>query len=217
MKKDYYIIGSGGFAKEVYALTLQALKTSNQFKGFIDIDPSKSIIKVGNLNLPVINQTDFLETVSPSEKIELYIGVGNPQIINKISKLFTSYNFPNLIHPNVIYDSNLVELGIGNILTAGCILPADISIGSFNIFNLSTTLAHDIVIGNCNVFNPGVNVSGAVIIGSSNLFGTNSTVLQTLAISDNNVIGASALLTKNVKSNSTMVGIPARNVNDVNQ
>ena len=63
----------------------------------------------------------------------------------------------------------------------------------------------------------GVNVSGAVIIGSSNLFGTNSTVLQTLAISDNNVIGASALLTKNVKSNSTMVGIPARNVNDVNQ
>lgn len=217
MKKDYYIIGSGGFAKEVYVLTLQALKASNNFKGFIDIDPSKSIMKIGSSNLSVISQTEFLETVIPCDEVELYIGVGNPQVIDKISKLFSSYNFPNLIHPSVIYDSILVKLGKGNIITAGCILPANISIGSFNIFNLSTTLAHDIVIGNCNVFNPAVNVSGEVIIGSSNLFGVNATVLQNLTICDDNVIGASALLTKNINSNTTMIGIPARNVNDVNQ
>ena len=210
MNKSYYIIGSGGFAKEVYILTLQTLTDSDYFKGFIDIDPPKDVIKIGNENLPVINQVDFLNTIQPSEQIELYIGIGNPGVIDKISKLFKNYSFPNLIHPNVIYDTSSVKLGRGNILTAGCILPVDILIGSFNIFNLSTTLAHDVIIGDNNIFNPGVNISGSVSIGSSNLFGTNSTVLQTLEICNNNIIGASSLITKNIKSDNIMIGIPAK-------
>lgn len=44
MIKNYYIIGSGGFAKEVYTLTLQTLTNSNSFKGFIDLDPPKKNI-----------------------------------------------------------------------------------------------------------------------------------------------------------------------------
>jgi sugar O-acyltransferase (sialic acid O-acetyltransferase NeuD family) len=208
--KNYYIIGCGGLAKEVYTLTSQTLANSNHFKGFIDLDNSNEVIIIGNENFPIINQVEFLKRTTPSKKNELYIGVGNPIIIDKISKLFTNYNFPNLIHPNVIYDVNSVKLGRGNILTAGCILTVDISLGSFNYFNLTTTVGHDVIIGDNNVFNPGVNISGSVKIGSSNLFGTNSTILQTLKIENNNIIGASSLLTKSINSDNIMLGVPAK-------
>ena len=212
MIKNYYIIGSGGFAKEVYTLTLQTLTKSISFKGFIDIAPQNNSISIGNKNLPVFNQDNFLDTIIPSEKVDLYIGVGNPRVIDKISEIFINYNFPNLIHPNVIYDSKSVRLGRGNILTAGCVLTVDILVGSFNIFNLSTTVGHDVTIGNNNIFNPGVNISGSVEIGSRNLFGTNATILQTLKIENNNVIGASALLAKSIKSDNVMIGLPAKKI-----
>ena len=212
MDKNYYIIGSGGFAKEVYTLTLQTLTNSNYFKGFIDLDPLKESILIGDKNLPIFDQGEFLDTISPTEEIELYIGIGNPIVIDEISKIFTDYNFPNLIHPNVIYDLNSINFGRGNILTAGCILTVDILVGSFNIFNLSTTVGHEVSIGNNNIFNPGVNISGSVKIGSSNLFGTSATILQALKIESNNVIGASSLLTKSIKSDNVMIGVPAKNI-----
>tara|TARA_B110000211_G_scaffold218424_1_gene263226 strand:+ start:364 stop:1005 length:642 start_codon:yes stop_codon:yes gene_type:complete len=212
MNKNYYIIGSGGFAKEVYTLTLQTLTNSNYFKGFIDLDPPKKSILIGDKNLSIFDQGDFLDTITPAEEIDLYIGIGNPIIIDEISKIFKDYNFPNLIHPNVIYDLNYIKFGRGNILTAGCILTVDILVGSFNIFNLSTTVGHDVIIGNNNIFNPGVNISGSVEIGSSNLFGTSATILQDLKIESNNVIGASSLLTKSIKRDNVMIGVPAKKI-----
>ena len=85
--KNYYIIGCGGLAKEVYTLTSQTLANSNYFKGFIDLDNSNEVIIIGNENFPIINQVEFLKRTTPSKKIELYIGVGNPIIIDKTSEV----------------------------------------------------------------------------------------------------------------------------------
>ena len=138
------------------------------------------------------------------------VGIGNPQIIFKVSEKFKNYSFPNLIHPNFIGHLETINLGIGNIITAGCILTLQIKIGSFNIINLNTTIGHDSTIGNCNVFNPGCSISGGVKIGNCNLFGTNSTVLQYLNCGDNSILGAWAVLSKNLDSNKVAVGIPAK-------
>ncbi|AGC78682.1 sugar O-acyltransferase (sialic acid O-acetyltransferase NeuD family) [Nonlabens dokdonensis] len=211
MKKDYYIIGSGGFAKEVYFLADQCLDETNRFKGFIDYKPVNNFVHARGKRLPVIDEDLFLNNVDPNNDINLYFGVGDPKLLNKLSKTFENYLFPNLIHPTVIFDSSSVRFGKGNILTSGCILTVDIQIGSFNIFNLSSTIGHDVNIGDCNIFNPVTNISGQVEIGSNNLFGVNSTVLQLLTVGDNNIVGASSLLTKSIENNSVMVGIPAKN------
>ena len=78
------------------------------------------------------------------------------------------------------------------------------------IFNLNTTIGHDAVIGDCNVFNPASNISGGVKIGSGNLLGTNCAVLQNIQIGDENIIGALTLANKDISSNNTMIGVPAR-------
>jgi sugar O-acyltransferase (sialic acid O-acetyltransferase NeuD family) len=210
MTKDFYIIGNSGFAKEVLFLAKQTLNESYLFKGFIDYKPKSNVIFVLNDEYSIIDEEVFLNTIKPNENILVFIGIGNPDIIKKLSILYKNYKTPNLIHPNVIMHQNSVKFGIGNIVTSGCIFTVDINIGNFNIFNLNSTIGHDTVIENFNVINPGVNISGGVHIKENNLIGTNATILQYITIGSNNIIGASSLVNKNVDDNHVMVGVPAK-------
>lgn len=210
MNKKYYILGSGGFAKEVYFLANETLEEAHQFMGFIDFKPKMTSIMVRGKEEPVIDEDFFLEHVGATVDINIYHGIGDPLLLEKLSKRFQNYIFPNLVHPNFVGDKRSIRFGKGNIITAGCVFTVDIEIGSNNIYNLNTTVGHDTIVGDCNVFNPGVNVSGGVNIGSRNLFGTNSTVLQMLKIGNDNILGASSLANKNIDSNSIMIGVPAK-------
>ena len=212
MKEDkkYYIIGAGGFAKEVYFLAQNNLESTWQFGGFIDYQPKNTSIPCRGKDELVIDENKFLDTIKPSENVRIYIGIGDGKKINQITSKFSEFDFPNLIASDFIGDIQSIQLDRGNIILSGCIFTVDIEIGSFNIFNLNTTLGHDSIIRDCNVFNPGCNISGSVNIGSNNLFGTNSTVLQNLRIGNNNILGASSLANKDFENDNIMVGIPAK-------
>ncbi|WP_299702425.1 acetyltransferase [uncultured Pontibacter sp.] len=205
-----YIIGSGGFAKEVLRLLFD-IHGIYDFKGFIDYEPQLKNIFADGQEWPVLDESEFLRDNNPvSEDIALFLGIGDPKKNSEIIDKYNGFNFPNLIHPTFTGSSKSIKIGNGNIITAGCVFTVDIKIGSYNIFNLSSTVGHDSVIGNFNVINPGVNISGGVIIGDRNLLGVNSTVLQYLNIGDNSILGAGAVLTKDLLSNALAVGIPAK-------
>jgi sugar O-acyltransferase (sialic acid O-acetyltransferase NeuD family) len=206
MKK--YILGGGGFAKEVYLLLITIYKNDINFGGFIDHDSGEIII--GKIKLPVISEKIFINDNKSNTEIELYIGIGNPSILINTMAKYEFCKFPNLIHPSVNFNNNFNNIGKGNIICAGCNFTVNIGIGDFNLINLNTTIGHDSKIGSYNVINPGTNISGSVNIGDLNLIGTNSTILQNLNIVNNNLLGAGSLLTKDLGSNQTAVGVPAR-------
>lgn len=210
--KDIYILGSGGFAKEVYYLIREINKKNATYKfcGFVDLK-SVGNLKIGSFNFPIIGEEEFIK--SYSDKASLAIGIGNPQIIqNLFNKFGKISNFPNLISPNADGDWESIKLGVGNIITSGCRFTVDIEIGSFNIFNLNATIGHDTLIESFNVINPGVNLSGNVKIGSRNLFGTNATILQSLTIANDIVIGAGCTATKDLIEAGVYVGSPVRQI-----
>ena len=177
---EAYILGNGGFAKEVW----QILTEYSQYhiRGFVDLSPAETSTEVGGERVPVYQQTVFLDDFVGKE-VALFVGLGDPRLISKVTSTFKDFNFPNFIHPNADVIGKHIKLGRGNIIASGCVFTVDIEIGSFNIFNLNTTIGHDVSIGDSNVFNPGSNVSGSVTIGNSNLLGTNCTVLQKKKIS----------------------------------
>jgi sugar O-acyltransferase (sialic acid O-acetyltransferase NeuD family) len=210
--RNIYIFGTGGFAKEVYFLITEINQVNATFElaGFIDIKPRIDHLIISGKKIKVFDEAIFFDNPS-LENDSFAIGIGNPKILNEIKvKYLHKYDFPNLIHPNVIGLFDTIKMGKGNIITAGCIFTLDITIGSFNIFNLTTTVGHDAVICDCNVINPGANISGAVCIGDNNLIGTNSTILQSIKIGNNNMIGAGAMVNKSFENNSVIVGIPAK-------
>jgi len=210
--KKIYIFGTGGFAKEVYFLIheINSVKATFDVCGFIEIDPTIHQMKIGANSFEVYDERSFFENTL-TENVCFAIGIGNPKILNSIrEKYISDYNFPNLIHPSVIGLFETINMGAGNIITAGCIFTLDIIIGSFNIFNLHSTIGHDSFIGSCNVINPGANLSGGICLGNNNLIGTNSTILQYIKIGNNNVIGAGAVVNSIIENNKVCVGVPAK-------
>ena len=206
----YYIIGCGGLAKEVLFLSKEVFGSTSNFQGFIDVNPKVVEITIGDYSYPVFDQEFVIPNLQPD--CNMYIGIANSEKISIITQRFARFNFPNLIHPNVIYDKEYVNLGIGNIISPGCIFTIDISIGSFNFFNTRVTLGHDVKIGSFNVFQPNVQISGFVKIGHGNTFGLNSSVLQLKKIGNYNNIGANSLLMKNISDKKRYFGVPAMEI-----
>jgi sugar O-acyltransferase (sialic acid O-acetyltransferase NeuD family) len=202
--KDIFIIGTGGFAKEVHFLIRQI--GGYKVKAFVGKEASNAIEAGGDLT-PVIDENEL----GKFKGYSLALGIGDPKLLLKLSEKFRQdFLFPNIIHPNVIADWKGIKLGEGNIICSGVNMTTDIQIGSYNIFNLCCTVGHDTVIGNCNVFNPGSNISGGINIEHGILLGTNATILQYRKIGANAIVGAAGLVTKDVESNTTVVGLPAK-------
>lgn len=204
--ENIYIIGASGFAKEVCSLII----TENIYNvaAFIDVSPTKNFLEIGSLEIPIIDELNFLENQ------ELYnsniaIGIGSPQIIKNIFTKYANYHFPNIISSKSIFGLD-IKLGKGNIITQNVIFVTNVKIGDGNIFNLSSTVGHDCIIGDFNVINPAVNISGGVKLGNENLLGVGAIILQYITIGSSNIIGGSSLVTKTIENNKLVIGIPGK-------
>jgi sugar O-acyltransferase (sialic acid O-acetyltransferase NeuD family) len=145
---------------------------------------------------------------------DLVVGIGYPKVRAKVLERYLAagarFHYPNLVHPAASLDFRRVELGRGNVVTAGVAMTCDIRIGDFNLFNLNVTVGHDDVIGSFNVFNPSVNLSGNVTVGDRVLAGTGSQILESLRIGSDATVGAGAVVRADVEPGQTVVGIPAK-------
>lgn len=208
--RDIAIIGAGGFGREVKTIidSINKKRKTYNFLGFFDDG-----FKKGEL----INDSAVIGNINDLNKyrktLDIVLGIGNPKIKQEvISRLNSDFiDYPNLIHPGVIIcDINTVQLGKGNVICAGCILTCDIKIEDFVTLNLSCTVGHDTYIKNFSSFMPAVNISGEVIIEKSVYVGTGASIINQLSIGSYTIVGAGAVVSKDLPSNCTAVGIPAK-------
>ena len=212
MRKNLIILGTSGLAREMAMLAehINAVHHSWNIMGFIG-EPGCTVGT--NLGIaPILGDDSWV--LEQDLVADLVVGIGYPKIKEKVIEPYLKaahrFTFPNLIHPKATLDLRRVELGMGNTVTAGCVFTCDIRVQDFNLFNLNTTIGHDVKIGSMNVINPGSNISGGVRIGDRVLIGTGAQILQKVLIDSDSTIGAGSVVTKNVGSNQTVFGIPAR-------
>ena len=215
-----FIFGTGGFAKEVDWL----IHEIHNFKGddytphYYVAEHTSSLVGQSLNGREVISESSFRERFLGGAH-NCFIAVGSPSIKEKIVLQLKSHmkncTFPNLIHPNVLYDRRFgkLVLGEGNIICGGCILTTDILLKNFVHLNLGTTVGHDTIIGDYATISPKVAVSGNVCIGDRVFLGTGSNVLERLVISSDIVVGASATVITDLYEPGTYVGTPARRTN----
>lgn len=208
--KDLYIIGAGGFGREVAWLVERINKVAPTWniKGFID--DNESLLHSMEDDYEVVGTCHDLEGL---DGVYAVCAVGNAQIRKTIIDKFTDTNvkFATLIDPSVIL-SNRVEIGEGSIICAGTILTVDISIGKHVIINLDCTLGHDDIINDFVTIYPSVNVSGNVEIGECSELGTGAQIIQGKRIVSNTIIGAGAVAVKDIEERGTYVGSPVRKI-----
>lgn len=204
--KKIYIVGSGGFAREV-AWLIEDINEKNptwEIMGFID-ENEANISKELN-GYRVLGNLEYL---NKQERAYVTIAIGTGEVREKISTKIKNHEFPVLVHPSVML-SKFVNIGEGTIICAGSIVTTNIDIGNHVIINLDCTIGHDANLKNYTTILPSVNISGNVIVGERTMIGTGSAVIQGLSIGSDTIIGAGAIVVKNIPDNCTAVGNPAK-------
>lgn len=208
--KDLYIIGAGGFGREVAWIVerINSIKPTWNLKGFIDDNETLWGSKEGKYH--VFGGCEYLSTL---EDVYAVCAVGSSNVRKKIIEKLkdTSVKFATLVDPSVLY-SNSVKIGEGAIVCAGTIITVNVNIGDHVIVNLDCTIGHDAVIDDFVTIYPSVNVSGNVLIGECSELGTGTQIIQGKKVISNTIIGAGAIVVKDCIESGTYVGSPAKKI-----
>lgn len=209
------IIGAKGFAKEV----LEVLHQQNRLENicfYDDVNPEHPDYIFQKFQvLKNIEQVKLF--FKKSNDYRFTIGVGVPEVRYNLSVKFTSIGgiLCSTISPfaHIGHFDNSISEGC-NIMT-GTVITNSIKIGQGCLINLNCTIGHDTIIGKFVEMSPGVHVSGNCKIGKFSNIGTNATILPKVTLGENVIVGAGAVVTKDVPSNSLVIGLPAKVVKEL--
>lgn len=208
--KELYIIGAGGFGREVAWLVerINEAAPTWDLKGFID--DNTALHATMEDEYPVLGGCNDLGAMD--HEVWVVCAVGSARVRKKIVEKLGQYGnvrFATLIDPNVQM-SKRVKIGEGSIICAGTIITVDVSIGRHNIINLDCTIGHDAVLEDYVTLYPSVNVSGNVVLGQGVEMGTGTQIIQGKTVGQGSVVGAGAVVVKDLPERCTAVGSPAK-------
>ena len=206
MKKRLFIIGAGGFGRELEAW-LQSIKPQHRdwrLAGYLDENPDA--LK-GNPSRVSIVGTPFDYPFTRNDAV--IIGIADPITKAKVHDLLKDrVQIPAFVHPTAII-GNYIKIGEGSIICAYCSLSSNVQLGCCVTINAGTLIGHDVVIGDWTSVMSHATISGQCRIGDHVFIGSGATILPSISIAQHSTVGAGSVVIKNVRARSTVFGNPA--------
>lgn len=208
--KELYIIGAGGFGREIAWLVerINEKELMWDLKGFID--DNHAIWGETLDDYTVIGGCDYLRHIE--HDVWVLCAIGSSKTRKRIidGLVDTKHiHFATVIDPSVQM-SKRVQIGEGTMICAGNIITVDVVIGKHNIINLDCTIGHDAVLGDFVTLYPSVNVSGCSIIGNETELGTGMQTIQGIKVGSQTIVGAGSVVIRELPDRCVAVGSPAQ-------
>lgn len=210
MSVPVIVLGAGGHAK----VLIEALLNNGAVIAGI-VDPNPVLLGTEILGVQVIGGDEVVAGYPPTDVL-LVNGVGSigrPEVRTLVFERFISqgYRFATVVHSSAVVASD-VMLGEGAQVMAGVVIQPGTRIGCNAIINTRASVDHDCRVEDHSHLAPGVTLSGNVAVGAWTHVGTGATVIQGISIGANCLVGAGALVIRVVPDNTTVMGVPAREV-----
>lgn len=207
--KNLIIVGAGGYAKSV----LDSVDHMNfKMVGYLDDIKSNG---TNHLGYPVLgNSIDCLE--SPYDYV-YFIAIGNNA---KRKVWFDKLKSRNLSLINVIDRSALVShaaiIGEGCFIGKLAILNHGCYVGDNCVINTRALIEHGCHIASHVNVSTNATLNGDVICDEGSFIGSGSVVNGQLTIGEWALVGSGTVVIKDVKYRTTVVGVPAREIQSTN-
>jgi len=205
--KDLVVVGAGSHARVVID-TAELLNYN--IIGIIDINYKGQDEEI--IGYKVVGNFSELSHYN-TKTTNVFIAIGDSgkraYYFEKVRKM--GFLVPNIIHPTSILSKH-IKVGEGVFINAGTIINAKAEIGCNTIINTGVILDHEVYIGKHSHIAPGCKIAGRVKIGNYTFIGIGTAIIDKITIGNNVKVGAGSVVIRDVKSNSTMVGIPAREI-----
>lgn len=213
-RRSLYVIGSGGFGREVVALVHAVNDNQPQWDlaGVLDDGPTDQARELlRDLGTEIVGSlADAALWTDPWWSV---IAIGDPEarrrIVGMLERSAAPVRFATLVHPDTTVGSS-VALGPGSVVAAGARLSTCISVGSHSHIDQNVTVGHDCTLGKFTRVNPSAAISGNVTLESGATVGANATILQGLRVGSGAFVGAGAVVVRDVAAAERVVGVPAR-------
>ncbi|MDE6515103.1 MAG: acetyltransferase [Bacteroidales bacterium] len=188
-----YLYGASGHAKVI----IDILRANNiPIEALFDDDDSVNRI----FDYPVLRSSEV--------RGPLIISIGNNEIRKNIAERL-QVEFGKAFHPSAII-SEEVRVEYGTVIMQGAIVQSSASIGKHCIVNTGASVDHDCRIGDYVHISPHATLCGNVTVGEGTWIGAGATIVPGVKIGAWSVIGAGAIVLKDIPSDCTAVGVPAR-------
>lgn len=202
------VIGARGFAKEVLEVLYQ-LDWLEDLLFFDDINrdaPDKLYDRFA-----VLKDTSRAEEHFKEIDRRFVLGVGGPHTRHKLAMRFEGLGgvLTTVVSPRSNIGHFGTTIGTGAVVMTGAIITNDVTIGRGVLINKNCMIGHDSIIGDFSELSPGAYM-GRATVGKFSFLGMGSVILPGMQIGDNAVVGAGAVVTRDVPSDMTVVGVPAR-------
>lgn len=210
--ESIYIVGAGGFGREVFAWANQhpLAHKAWELKGFID--DNSAALDHYDYPVPVVGTIDdCLKQGFTRGKVLL--AIGDPQTRRAIGQrlLDGGFSLMTLIHPTTVIGEN-VRFGQGCIICPHCTLTCDITLGDGVILNAHSSIGHDCKVGDWTTLSGHCELTGGCAVGETAFFGCGSHVLPGIRIGDGAHVGAGSVVLQAVPDNTRVFGNPARRI-----
>jgi sugar O-acyltransferase (sialic acid O-acetyltransferase NeuD family) len=205
-KKDLFIIGAGGFGRELELWLKLIPEAYRDFEviGYIDdnlhaLDGFPSSYKIlGTIDKYVFKSTDYalISIADPLIKENVY---------NRIKDRTSLYTF--IAHSAIV--GNHLNIGEGSVICPNAIVSTNVLLGKCVTVNCGTQLGHDSKIGSFSSFMANVMIGGEVNISDKVYFGSQSALVPRTRICEGVKISAGSVVISNIKKGGVYFGNPA--------
>lgn len=208
--KEVIGLGAGGHAKVV----IEILQLSGEYEVIGLLDPRSSLWQTDVLNVPVLGDDNLLPELYNQGVRYAFIGLGSVGDSGPRQRLYQRARDQKLeivraIHPQA-WISPSAQVGYGPTIMAGAVINAAARLGEHVIVNTGATVEHDCVIGDHVHIATGAHLAGGVHVEAGAHIGLGASVLQGIHVGQDAIVGAGAVVVNPVPENTTVVGVPAR-------